>query len=258
VRAGRQVVTWGAARLLPFDNLPSRVPVGYQTTTEAYDTSAGIGVKIGLPIGVQTLTLLAQMKPGYVQDPAAPRWDEIGFGVLGEVVIGGTELSLGGYFERYLRPRGIGIVRTSLWGLDLRAGLILAGAESAGVLVSWIGNLYWEEPDTRFTIVAEYLYNAESAQPRIYPAGHVLACVAGFRDIGGSGIDAGLQWRQAIPDGSGSVTAGLVLRPFGHVTVNLGLPMYYGNPAGQVAMLNEDPGNRRIAMGLKLEISGEF
>jgi hypothetical protein len=258
VRAGRQVVSWGAARLFPLDNLPSRVPVGFQTTTEGYDDSAGIGVKIGIPIGVQSLALLAHVKPGYLQDPAAPRLDEVGYGILGEFVLGRTEISLGGYFERYLRPRCVGIVRTSLWGIDLRAALIAAWPGSSGVLMSWIGNLFWEQPDTRFTIVAEYLYNAEASQPRVYPAGHVLACVAGFRDIGGSGVDAGLQWRQAFPDGSGSVTPGVVLRPLGHVTLNVGLPVYYGDPGGQIAMLNEDPQKRRFAMGLKLDITGEF
>ena len=258
VRAGRQVITWGAARLFPLDNLPSRVPVGFTTATEGYDGSGGIGVKIGIPIGVHSLSLLAQVRPGYLQDPTTPRFEEVGYGILGEVVLGRTEISLGGYFERYLRPRGVGIVRTSLWGIDLRAALIAAYAEGTGVLVSWIGNLFWEQPDTRFTIVAEYLYNAEAAQPRVYPAGHALACVAGFRDIGGSGVDVGLQWRQAFPDGSGSVTPGVVLRPMGHMTISIGLPVYYGAPSGQIAMLNEDPENRRTAMGLKLEITGEF
>jgi hypothetical protein len=258
IRTGKQIVTWGASRVFPFDNLPSRVPVGFQTATEEYDGSAGIGVKIGIPFGAHSLAVLAQMKHDYLKDPAAPSLSEGGYGILGELVLGRTELSLGGYYERYLRPRAMGILRTSLWGVDLRAALIVAYAEGSGALASWIGNIFWEQPDSRFSIIAEYLYNAEAGQPQVYPAGHALACIAGFRNIVGTGIDAGLQWQHAFLDGSGFVAPGIVFRPMGHVSVTFGLPVYYGVHDGEIAKLNLDPGKRRTAMGLKLEISGEF
>jgi hypothetical protein len=264
LRAGKQSVNWGSSRFFPVDNLPARVPVGFSPSSESYENSAGIGLKLTLPLGDQGITALILAKDGYFSNTSVPGLAEVGYGLLGDLTLGRIELSLGGYYELYLPPRALLVARTSLFGVDLCAEGIVAVPGSSGIAGACIANLYWEQPDVRFHILAEYLYNGESGQAYAsdsapgYPAGHAVAILAGFKKVFGSTIDAGVKWEHAFLDNSGFIMPALVFRPLSRVTLTLGALACYGPVASQIMNLNPDPGKRMTSLGLNLNVSGSF
>ena len=64
-RIGKQIITWGATRFFPFDDLPARVPVFATLGSESFDNSAAIAFKMTVPLGVHSLSGIAQIKNGY-------------------------------------------------------------------------------------------------------------------------------------------------------------------------------------------------
>ncbi len=265
LRIGKQVVNWGASRFFAIDNLPARVPTAaHLIPDEGFDNSAGIGLKVGVPIGVHNITALMQVKESYLQDPSRPRPGEVGYGLSGEVLLGNSELSVGGYYQQYLRPRALIMAKTSFFGIDAQAEAIVAYTKGPGVAVSWVGNLFWEQQDVRFRVAAEYIYNAESHQHYIddsqqgYPTGHAVACLAGFREIFGTKIDVGVQWEHAFLDNSGIVIPAVVFKPWEHVSFTLGFPVLYGPASGEIVTIDPDPEERRTSLGLRISISGSF
>ncbi len=264
-RIGKQVINWGVARFFAIDNLPARVPTAvHQIPDETFDNSAGIGLKVNIPFGVHSLTTILQIKPSYLRTVSEPQPGEVGYGLSGELIFGNLELSVGGYYQQYLRPRALLAAKTSFFGIDLQAETILAYAEGPGVLASWVGSLFWEQRDVKFRIAAEYIYNAESGQPYLsdgepgYPPGPAVACLAGFREIFGAKIDVGVQWEHAFLDGSGMVVPAAVYKPFGRVFLAIGFPVFYGPSSGEVMNLNPDPEKRRTALGLRISFSSSF
>ena len=264
-RIGKQVVNWGAARFFAIDNLPARVPTGFQIPLESFDGgAAGIGLKVNIPFGVHSLTTFMQIKNGYLRPSSTPNLSEVGYGILGELLFGKTELSIGGYYQQYLRPRALITAKTSFFGIDAQAETIIAYTEGPGIVASWVGNLFWEQPDVGFRIAAEYIYNAETGQPYVsesqpgFPTGHAIACLAGFREVFGTKIDMGVQWEHAFLDNSGIVIPAVVFKPFGYVSITCGVPLVYGPASSEIMNINPDPENRRTSLGLRISISGTF
>jgi hypothetical protein len=155
-------------------------------------------------------------------------------------------------------------VKTSLFGIDLRAEAIVSYAKGSALLVSWIGNAYWEQPDVRFHIIAEIMHNAESGQPYVnetepgYQSSDAFACLAGFREVFGTKFDVGIEWKHVFIDNSGYIVPGVVYKPIDHMAITLGAPFYYGPVSGEIMNLSPDPEKRRTALGVKVDISGEF
>ena len=280
-RIGKQIITWGGTRFFPFDDLPARVPVSTQSYSERFDNSAAIGLRMTVPLGIHTVSGIAQVRSGYFANPAVPHLEEVGFGLTGDFVFGNADLSLNGYYQKYLSPRVLALAKTTLWGIDARAGAMVADVAGSGATVSWLANGYWEQPDVKFRVMVEYIYNAEQAQPYTassnqpgysidsqqlygigtepgYPSGHAVSALAGFKNIFGTNIDVGLQWEHVFSDNSGVVIPAILFRPFDLVTITLGVPLYYGSPTADIMELNPDPLKRQTALGLKLDISSSF
>jgi hypothetical protein len=173
-----------------------------------------------------------------------------------------TEVSIGGYYQKYLAPRGLLAVESSFFGIDARAEAIIAETPSQGVVVSWLGNIYWEQTDWKFHLIGEYIYNAEASQAYIndaepgYPSGHAMALLAGFKEIFGSKFDIGVKWEHAFLDNSGIVTPGIQFKPLEHITFTFGFSIYYGVASGEMMIVNLDPLKRQTSFGIKLDISG--
>ena len=263
-RIGKQVINWGASRFFAIDNLPARVPTGFQIPLESFDGAAGIGLKVNIPFGVHSLTTFMQIKNGYLRPSSTPNLSEVGYGILGELLFGKTELSIGGYYQQYLRPRALLMAKTSFFGIDAQAETIIAYTEGPGIAASWVGSLFWEQQDVRFRISAEYIYNAETGQPYVsesqpgFPMGHAVACLAGFREVFGTKIDVGVRWEHAFLDNSGIVIPAVVFKPFGYVSITCGVPLVYGPAASEIMSINPDPEKRRTSLGLRISISGTF
>jgi len=264
-RIGKQVINWGASRFFAIDNLPARVPTtAHLVPDEDFDNSAGIGLKVNIPFGVHSLTSIMQIKQNYLSKKTDPHAGEVGYGLLGDLVFGNTELTVGGYYQQYLRPRALITAKTSFFGIDAQAETIIAYTEGPGIAVSWIGNLFWEQPDVGFRIAAEYIYNAETGQPYVsesqpgFPTGHAIACLAGFREVFGTKIDMGVQWEHAFLDNSGMVIPAVVFKPFGYVSITCGVPLVYGPASSEIMNINPDPEKRRTSLGLRISISGTF
>ena len=218
---------------------------------------------------------------GTSADPTVPHLEEVGFGLTGDFVLGNSDFSLNGYYQKYLSPRALAVAKTTLFGIDARAGAIVADVAGSGAAVSWFANGYWEQPDVKFHVSVEYIYNAEEAQPYTasstqpgysidsqqlygigtepgYPSGHAVSALVGFKNIFGTNIDVGVQWEHVFSDNSGVVIPAILFRPFDLMTITLGAPMYYGSATSDIMTLNPDPLKRQVSLGLKLDISSSF
>jgi hypothetical protein len=264
-RVGKQILNWGVSRFFPIDNLVARVPLQFQPfSQESFDNTAGIGVKIGIPIGIHSLTAVAQLKNGYIADPTHPHFGEVGYGLMGDLQLGKTQVSLGGYYEMYLTPRGLLTVQRSVFGIDLRMEAIVALTPSQSVVSSWLANIYWEQADAKFHVMAEYMYNAESSLGYIndsepgYPSGHAIAVLAGFKEIFRTRFDVGVKWEHSFVDNSGIVTPAIQFKALAHATFTIGIPLYYGPLTGEMTIVNPDPLKRATSFGIMLDISGSI
>lgn len=279
LRIGKQFINWGASRFFPIDNLPGRVSNRTQPYSEGFDNSAGIAVKLTVPLGVHSLSGIAQIKNNYFQVSSIPHLQEVGYGLMTDWVLGNADISLGGYYQKYLAPRALLIGRATVFGIDARAGAIVESVPAGGVSVSGLANAYWEQADVGFHVALEYIYNADqgqgytpsNAEPGAssvqtygignepgYPTGHAVEALAGFKNIFGTNIDIGVQWEHVFIDGSGVVIPAVVFRPFELMTLTVGVPIYYGSPTSTIMGLNPDPDKRQTAFGLKLDISDSF
>jgi len=262
-RIGRFGTTWGNARIYSIDNLPGRVPVEVHPLNSTLD-SEGLSLKADVPFGSNSVSAIIMERNGYHKDPANPTPSELGYGLLADFVWGRTEFSLGGFYQAYLQPRVLITAKTSFFGVDLSGECVLAYVESTGLAPSWNAGIYWEQADVNLSAYGEYVYNADSAaaigtEPASgYPPGHSVALILGLKEIFGSKIKAGLQWQHAFADGSGFFAPGVSIEAVPHVVIILGVPMYYGPIDGYLAAVNPDPQKRRMAIALKVTVSGEF
>lgn len=261
-RIGKQTINWGAGRFFPIGNLVARVPEKFAPyAPESFDNTAGVGVKVGVPIGPDNVTAIAQIKNGYIASPTSPHLGEVGYGLKNSILLGNTEITVGGYYQMYLAPRALAIVKRTIFGVDTRVEAVLAETPS-GVNLSYLANIFWQQSTLHLNIEAEYMYNAGAAQPYInssepgFPTGPAAAVLAGFKNIFGSKLDVGVKWEQSFLDDSGIVTPAVIYKPFGHVSITFATPMYYGPTNGAMQVINPDPLGRRLSFGVKVDVSG--
>lgn len=263
-RIGKQIINWGASRFFPIDDLPDLVPTSFQQFSPvSFDNTAGIGVKIGVPIGIDSLSLIAQIKNGYIANPAVPSVKEIGLGAMDDLQLGKTELSLGGYYQKYLTPTALAIFRRTIFGVDTRAEALFAQTPTGGVAISYLANIFWQSASpANFNIEAEYMHNAGPALAYIndsepgFPTGDALAVLAGFKNIFGWPVNIGVKWEHSFLDNSGLITPGVSYTPFSHISFTLAAPVYYGPSDGEMMLLNPDPLKRAASIGVKVDLSG--
>ncbi len=208
-RAGKQTITWGVGYFFS--------PADLLNVTEIDPLDAGaelegpVALKLQLPLGNHNLYLYAVLEDStsLAQIALAPKL---------ELVIGDSELGLGGFFRAGSVPAAMATLSTSWLDFDLLAEAVLsygsnrcfavedagapsgvsAGSYDRGLFPSATAGLRYSYADDRerfkLSLCAQYLYNGESYEEAEFLASHaagVQALLAAGelspRDLAGSG-----------------------------------------------------------------------
>lgn len=236
VRVGRYAVSWGNARILGIADLPGRVS-SMADATENTDllpdwltgNNPSLWFKAAIPLGHLTTSILTGLP-----DAPAEGLSSLPYGILNEYVTGKTSLSLGGYYEDGRPLRGVFMVKSAAFGLDLYADSVLT-LPSQGVLFGATGGLsYVTSSGPDITTIAELRWNGENpgtgsiVSDAMSIAGLSNAVAVTWRSVFGSDLTLALTWYHAWVDSSGAVVPALSLGVGRLLTIKAVLPVVYG------------------------------
>lgn len=111
-RAGKQTVKWGVGYFFSPADVLSLEPINPEEPTQ--EREGPLSVKAELPFGLNTLT-------AYVVDNNVLKPDELAVAAKVDFVVGGWELSVGGFYQRDLVPRAVLMATGSIWRFNLFA-----------------------------------------------------------------------------------------------------------------------------------------
>jgi hypothetical protein len=285
-RLGTLDYTWGNSQFFQFSNLPyrslpdwgiSNVPIWQRTNIIANTaiSTAPVSVKMSIPFGLNSLTLLSRFDMQNYGFPNATTPDprDAGYGAQFSLVTGPIEWTLAGYWQRLLAPRSSLSLKTSLLGFDLSVETTMAfpvdlSFQSATPIATSGGGIYVgglmqriyptavlglsrEWTDARIRLYAEYAYNGERDPGTSWlsdesgPGGHNSAVVFRFSNMASSGISLNMLWQHNWSDGSGLVSPFLEVSPVPLTTIQLGPVFVYG-PDGSETLANRQIGRAHV------------
>jgi hypothetical protein len=282
-RAGVFDYTWGNSQLFLYGNLPSRSLPGWtgilnlpwwernNLITSTATTTVPASLKVGIPIGLDSLTLLARLDmANYGGTPGVNTTDprDGGYGLQWDMVTGPIEWTVAGFYQRLLTPRSLLAMKTSLLGFDLAAELTLASPYTSsgfqGVYPTVTVGISREWSDPHVRLLAEYGFNGERAQgvslvpDNTGPGGHNTGVALRFGDLGPAGLALNILWQHNWSDGSGLVAPFLQVSPVALATLQVGLPLLYGPDNGEVLANRLVPGSKRFEILVLVKISASY
>lgn len=236
VRAGRYAVSWGNARILGIADLPGRVSTMADATEDTdilpawlTGNNPSLWFKAAIPLGHLTTSILTGLP-----DAPAEGISSLPYGILNEYVTGKTSLSLGGYYEDGRPLRGVFMIKTAAFGLDLFADSVLT-LPSEGVLFGATGGLsYVTSSGPDITAIAELRWNGENpgtgslVSDAMSIAGLSNALAVTWRSVFGLDLTLALTWYHAWLDSSGAVVPALSLGMGRLLSIKAVLPIVYG------------------------------
>lgn len=243
-RVGQFALTWGQARLVT--NVGNLVSTVY----------TGESAKVALPVGSGTLNLLAS-----------------GQGTLDANKVPATLLA-GGNFDQTFGPFTLGVaaihqktgvlqtsasVRTAWGGADWYVeGVATFNPDWSPYEADAVAGFLWQGGIPTVTVGGEYLL--KKVKDSVSNDQHTTALGLTYDGKQAWGITPKVQWFHAWDDGSGEVLPVLVSAPASlpDVTLTLGVPVVYGNPGTRYVVANDDPAQRRWALGLKVAVDYSF
>jgi len=238
-RMGNFAIAWGQGRL--FTN----------TSVIMADVASGFALRANLPTLLDGVSLIGLMKAGYFETPLMASYKEIGYAAKVDKILWGTLLSFGARYQVDEGLNALVSVKKVVAGVDLLADFTMHGAGEIRTYQALAG-FYKEWTD--FTLYGEYSY-AGSIEDAVDQS---VGLAFGINNIFDTPIDLGFQWLHAFIDGSGTLTGGITWSPWSHITVEIGVPVVYGDDSSRYVAANADPAGRRIALALGLELSASF
>jgi hypothetical protein len=143
-----------------------------------------------------------------------------------EVLLGGWELGVGGYYQKDQGPRGMITATGSILG---QLGLFAEGVVSTSTpaFSGTIGARYLQA-DWHLSAVVQYLYKDLPELDMSQPGRHYLAGMLGWTDILASRVDLGLFSEANLSDGSVVLSPSIAYTPFRGFTVTLAPYVSFG------------------------------
>ncbi|HNY21239.1 MAG TPA: hypothetical protein PKO22_03715 [Treponemataceae bacterium] len=124
-RAGKQNVSWGSSY---FYQVADPLSVGVKDPTDpTADLEGPFALKVSLPFGLNSVTVIGALKESYVKDLASASIKDFGVGAKGDFYVkvpenklfGNGQLSLAAYYQRNLSPRFVGSYTMSVGKFQL-------------------------------------------------------------------------------------------------------------------------------------------
>jgi hypothetical protein len=292
--------TWGNSQFYQFGNLPARSIPGWtgnnnlpfweqnNILTTVVTTNYPVSLKMSVPMGLNTLSLLARfdlINYGF-PSPTAPDPKDAGYGLEYDLVTGPVEWSLGGFYQRELTPRTLLSLKTHFLGIDLSAettwafpvtfstsgiapiptagGGIDVGGTLQRIYPTAVLGLSREWTDLNIKLYAEYAYNGERTPGTSWlpdetgPGGHNSAIGARFGNLTKSGADLNVLWQENWSDGSGLFAPFFEFSPVGLTTIQVGVPFVWGPDGSEVPNNRLVPGSLRLELLILVRVSESF
>ena len=152
-RIGKQIITWGATRFFPFDDLPARVPVSTATGLGKLRQLRGYCVQDdcsrwgSLPLWHSPKSRMG-ISPTFHASPWRKSGSDSRVMLFRAILI----FLLAGFTRNTCRRApSLSPRRRCLESMPGRAPL-LADVAGSGAAVSWFANGYWEQPDVKFHV----------------------------------------------------------------------------------------------------------
>ncbi len=293
--------TWGNSQFFQFGNLPARsisgwsglstLPLWAQTNllTTIPTQNYPVSIKMAVPMGFNTLTLLARFDLANYGNPAmeqSPSPKDAGYGVQYDLVTGPIEWSVAGYYQWQLNPRALLAMKTNMFGFDVSAegtvaspiainrfgiypyatpgGGIYVGGALQYIYPTAVVGISREWVNEGIKLYGEYGYNGERSpgeswlQDESGPGGHNSAIGARFNNLGQSGITLNLLWQQNWSDGSGLVAPFIEFPSIGPASLQVGVPYLWGSNATEVAKNRLVPGSQGLELLILVKVSASF
>lgn len=206
-RLGKQVASWGVSRFYSPGDVVSLSAKNAEDPTA--DREGPFALKMNVPLPGATLWGYVLAKDTYFTPGVLPTYRNLGYGLKGDFVVGNAELSLGGYYQKDLAPKGVASISTSIgdvsvfsegtisWGSDrnwisgqatggltpvLQAANLTMGKDKDHIYYQATAGGFYQNSDLDLTIYAEYYYNGLGSSDPDYLANSYLAYAANQMD----------------------------------------------------------------------------
>jgi hypothetical protein len=257
-RLGRQSLSWGQGINELLGN-PGNV---------LEDFGGSTALKAFLPLGTNGLTLLGYGNPAWYNGEISsltPGADTLAYASLYEHSVGSVTLGVSGKYRHDTVASAEAYVKTVLSGADL----VIEGrvdsndgfsADPLGYDYLALTGLFWENSSVQ--LLAEYLFDAsvtDGALVRSYDHRFALGLLSSTRF---AGWRPGIRWFHAAEAGftrhSGQLVLGASRGIAPRLTINIGLPISYGNESGYYMQNSDDPSGRVASLVISLTLEEDL
>jgi len=231
LRAGQQVVHWGVGYFFSPADIISLAPINPLEPDR--ERQGPLALRLNAPVAeADNVYLYIVARQGLVQSGDF-RLDGLAVAPKVEVLLGGWEIGLGGYYQKDQRPKAMMTATGSLLG---RLGIFAEGVVSRGrddvIVQTGTGTLVpstdtttptfsgtigarWLQADWHISAAAQYFYNGQGDSS----ARHYLAGLVSWTDIRASKMDLGFFSEANLSDGSVLMSPSFAWTPFRSFTI---------------------------------------
>jgi hypothetical protein len=264
-RTGKQVVQWGVGYFFSPADVLSLVSIDPEEPEN--EREGPLAIKAQAPLGVHNLYL-------YLVSDGIDRLEEIAVAPKLELVLGGYEMGIGGFYQKDLSPKAMLTLTGPLWKLDVFGEALLQwGSDRTFVsldpppddtyqiedrlLFSGTGGFSYLNPDWNLALFAQYFYNGQgyknydaamaaaaaaaliagqiTAADLLYRNRHYLAASVSLSDLFDAGLGASVLLLASLSDGSGQVMPTFSWEPFDHLRLYASLALGFGGAGSEYA-----------------------
>jgi hypothetical protein len=242
---------WGQARIFTPGNLAGDFGDGDDETNDGSGADE-LSVRASLPTVLDGITVLTMAREEYFEDEALPGYRAVAYAGRLDWVVGPALFSVGGRWRAPEGAAGLFSTKTVVLGTDLLGDLVFYYDENEDTAVAVVTGFYREIRDIR--LYGEYYFDGRTEGGD----DHNVGLVAAIPRILGSPWGIGLNWEHTFVDDSGRLVSGISWSPLQFISARLGVPWVYGADGSRYVEDNEDPQDRRLAIGLELVLEATF
>lgn len=267
-RAGKYIHNWGISTNYPFTNLLSRLPPG-NSGGDSYV------IKADIPVGIGGVELLALTRDGFIANPSAPSFQEIGFGGKYNLAFRWADIDMGLYYHKTMPLRGLVSVKSTIRDTEIYSEAIVSMAHETwddfrgSVNIGFLRDFFAE----KITLNGEVFYNGENnavwfrpetdlqeaeASPFINGFNGAVNIIYRPRPGGWKDLRLFTQCLYSFEEHTAYLVPGLSLAPFPHISAYLAVPMALGSRDGTYYTKNADNQNRPFTIVFLVSVNGSY
>lgn len=247
IRVGKHSFTWGQGRLYTPGNIVS-------------DSGDGFALRISFPTMLSGVSVAALAQKSFFAEPKNPSIRELVYTAYADHIVGPLRIGAGARVQNAQKGTEIqafdGLLSSKLLalGTDFFFDAILSTSKNNTSRFDGMAGFFREWGDVK--AYGEFFVSVPYDDPAswIRRSGIATAWKRAF----GSKVDIATKWLHDWKDSSGCIILGASLVPFSHVTIECGLPFFYGEQGTYYIQKNEDPAKRLFAFATVIKIQGSF